>query len=71
MTYRFTAVVVQEGKWFVAHCPELGIASQGESLQEGLDNLKEAIELRLDGEDIDKLGLPTNPPMITTLEIAV
>ena len=47
MTYRFTAVITREGKFFVSDCPELGITSQGSTLEEALDNLKEAIHLYL------------------------
>ena len=33
---------------FVAHCPSLGIASQGESLDKAMENIKEAVELYLE-----------------------
>ena len=29
MTYRFTTVIIQEDKWYVARCVELGVVSQG------------------------------------------
>ena len=45
MKKQFTASVWQEDKWFVAHCNEFEIASQGESVDDALNNLKEAIEL--------------------------
>lgn len=32
---------------FVAHCPSLGIASQGKDMDEAMKNIKEAIELYL------------------------
>ena len=48
-TYRFSAVVQKEGKWYVSWCPELDIASQGE--KKAIENLKEAIELYLEDED--------------------
>jgi len=47
----FSSVVNQEGKWYVASCPELGIASQGRFVEDSLDNLREAIELYLEDED--------------------
>ena len=71
MKYTFTAVIVQEGKFFVAHCPELGIASQGETNEESLVNLREAIELFFEDEDPTKFNFPTAPPVITTVEVAV
>ncbi len=33
---------------FVAHCPSLGIASQGESIDKAMENIKEAVELYLE-----------------------
>jgi len=45
MQQSFTAVVWQEGGWFVAQCLEVDIASQGETEREALANLQEALEL--------------------------
>ena len=50
-TYRFSAVVQKEGKWYVSWYPELDIASRGETIEEAIENLKEAIELYLEDED--------------------
>lgn len=44
----FTAIIEKEGNLYVAHCPELDIASQGNSVEEARENLKEAIELFLE-----------------------
>lgn len=41
------AVVWEEGKWFVAQCLEIDIASQGLTEQDALDNLRDAIQLHL------------------------
>lgn len=45
MTRRLTAVIQSEGDAFVAFCPELDIASQGSTIQEARDQLREALEL--------------------------
>ena len=71
MKYTFTAVVVQEGKSFVAHCPELGVASQGESREESLANLSEAAHLFLEDADVTSFSLQGERPLITTIEAAV
>ncbi len=42
----FTATVWREGNWYVSQCLEVDIASQGETEEEALANLKEALELR-------------------------
>ncbi len=45
MNERLTAIMQREGVGYVALCPELDIASQGMSVSEARENLKEAIEL--------------------------
>jgi predicted RNase H-like HicB family nuclease len=45
MSKRLTAVIHREGEGFVALCPELDIASQGDSIEAARDNLREALEL--------------------------
>lgn len=45
---RFTAIIEREDEMFVATCPELDIASQGETAEEARDNLIEAIEFFLE-----------------------
>ena len=43
--HTLTAVLHREEDWFVAECPEVGTVSQGLTIDEALDNLKEATEL--------------------------
>ena len=45
MSRQLTAIIEREEDGYVALCPELGIASQGASVGEARDNLKEALEL--------------------------
>ena len=45
MSRRLTAVIHREGDGFVALCPELDIASQGDTIETARDNLREALEL--------------------------
>jgi predicted RNase H-like HicB family nuclease len=42
---RFTAIIEREGNLYVALCPELDIASQGDSVEEARTNLVEALTL--------------------------
>ena len=44
----FTAIIEKEGNMYVSLCPKLDIASQGNSVEEARENLKEAIELFLE-----------------------
>ena len=43
--FQFTAVIEKEGDGYVSLCPELDIASQGNTIEEASTNLKEAVEL--------------------------
>jgi len=52
---KFTAVITKDGDWYVAHCLELGVVSQGRTIPEAQANLKEAVELYIESfgtEDI-------------------
>ena len=44
-TKNFTVIIEKEGDGFVSLCPELDIASQGDTVEESKINLQEAIEL--------------------------
>jgi predicted RNase H-like HicB family nuclease len=54
-TYTLTAVIWQEKEGYVSKCPETGVASCGDSPEEALPNLREAVELYL--ENAKRLGL--------------
>ena len=45
MARQLTAIIEREGDGYVSLCPELDIASQGDTVSEARDNLKEALEL--------------------------
>lgn len=61
----FTASISQEGQWFVAQCLEVDVASQGETEQEALDNLREALELHFESP------VATEYPDVRKLEVEV
>lgn len=44
-TKHLTAIIEKEGSGYVSLCPELDIASQGDSVEEARSNLVEAVEL--------------------------
>jgi len=69
MTYKFTSVITKEGKWYVARCIELGVVSQGKTIEEAQKNLKEAVELFLEDQPKVKKSLPKLAPLVTTLEL--
>lgn len=42
---KLTALIEREGNGYVSLCPELDIASQGDTIESARDNLREALEL--------------------------
>lgn len=63
------------GPMLAAHCPELDITSQGETRQEALANLKDAVEGVLSVADDAEIGRrlryqSSNAASVTELEIA-
>jgi predicted RNase H-like HicB family nuclease len=60
MQNEFTAVIEQDGDWFVAWCPEVPEANgQGKSVEECRENLSQAIALILEDRREDAFrGLP-------------
>lgn len=58
-----------EQSGYVAECLELPIVTQGATLDETAANLREAIELHLQGEDATSLGLVAHPTVIVTLAL--
>jgi predicted RNase H-like HicB family nuclease len=45
MQKQLTAIIEREGNGYVSLCPELDIASQGNTIEEARVNLREALEL--------------------------
>jgi predicted RNase H-like HicB family nuclease len=63
---RFTAAIVKEGKWYVARSLEVEVTSQGQTVEEALANLKEALELYFADEEIPE-NIQT--PIIAPLDV--
>ena len=56
MHNEFTAIVEQDGPWFIAYCAEVpGANGQGRTREECLANLREAIALVLEHRREDSL----------------
>jgi predicted RNase H-like HicB family nuclease len=69
---QLTAIIEREEDGYVALCPELDIASQGDSVEEARDNLREALELFFETADASEVKSRLhNEVFVTRLEIAV
>ena len=67
---QFTAVIEREGDGYVALCPELDIASQGDTVEEARLNLIEALELFLEVADPSEIASRL-PSEIFVTQVAV
>jgi len=68
---RVTAVIEREGDGYVALCPELDIASQGETIEEARANLKEALDLFMETASPDEIAERFHSEVyVTGLEVA-
>jgi predicted RNase H-like HicB family nuclease len=63
---RFTAAVTHEPPWYVARCLEVEVTSQGETIEQALENLREALQLYF--EDVEP-PQAIEPPIIAAVEI--
>ena len=71
MNFRGTIIIKKEEEWFVAICIENNIASQGKTIDEATENLKEALALYYEDESEAKRILPREQVYITSLEMAL
>jgi len=70
--FQFTAIIEREGDGYVSLCPELDIASQGDSVEEASANLKEAIELFFEHASESELRQRVHEEVfITRMEVAI
>lgn len=58
----------EEG-WFVAEAVHLPVVSQGRTIDETIYNIREALSLHLDGEDLSDLGISATAPLLITMEM--
>ena len=69
---QFTAVIEREDDGYVSLCPELDIASQGNTVEETKNNLVEAIELFFEAADPSEISARLKSEIfITRLEVSV
>ena len=72
MSKRLTAIIQREGDGFVALCPELDVASQGETIETARENLREALELFFECASAEELEQRMGGEIfVTQLEVFV
>lgn len=72
MNRHLTAIIEKEDSGYVSFCPELDIASQGDTIQEAKENLKEALSLFFECASKSEIKQRLHDEIfITNVEVAV
>jgi predicted RNase H-like HicB family nuclease len=65
-TVTLTASLIPEEGGYVARCLELGVTTEGDTLEEALAMLREAVELYLEDEPLPE---PISHPVVTSFDV--
>jgi predicted RNase H-like HicB family nuclease len=68
LQHTIKAFIRKGEKYYIAECLEIPVVTQGKTLDEAVANLKEAVALHIEGENLEQLGLAPNPTLIITME---
>ncbi len=72
MKYKMTAIIEKEGDGYTALCPEIDVASQGDTVEQARDNLKEALELFFEAASPEEINNRLiGDIFVTQVEVAV
>jgi len=69
---QLTAIIEREGDGYVALCPEVDIASQGNTVDEARQNLREALELFFESASAEEVKQRLHDEVyVTSVEVSV
>lgn len=72
MTRQLTAIIERDGDAYVALCPQVDVASQGDTVDEARNNLREALELFFETASPEEIRTRLNSEVyVTQVEVAV
>ncbi len=69
MSYKTNVLITKEENWYVANSIETNVVSQGHTVEEALENLKEALELYY--EDNSNINDSSDVCLMTSLEVTI
>jgi predicted RNase H-like HicB family nuclease len=61
--------IAKGDKYYVADCVELPIVTQGITLDETIENIKEALSLHLEDEELSKYDIVTHPAVSVNIDL--
>ena len=71
-TTHLTAIFEREGDGYVALCPQVDVVSQGDTIEEATNNLREAVELFFEAADPEEIKRRLKSEVyVTQLEVAI
>lgn len=63
-------VFIRKGEqYYIAECLEINVVTQAKTLDELITNLREAVSLHLEDEDLKEFGLAPDPTLMLTMEL--
>lgn len=68
LQHTIKAFIRKGEKYYVSECLEVPVVTQGKTIDEVVANIREAVSLHLEGEDLEHLGLAPKPTLIITME---
>ena len=69
---KLTAIIEREGNGYVSLCPELDVASQGDTIEQARENLQEALELFFECASPDEIKQRLRSEVyVTQIEVAI
>jgi predicted RNase H-like HicB family nuclease len=72
MKRQLTAIIEREGDGYVALCPELDIASQGDNIEQARENLREALTLFFESASVEEIHRRLHEEVyVTQIEVGV
>ena len=69
LQHTIKAFIRKGREYYVAQCFEIAVVTQGKTLDETVANLREAVQLHLEGENLLELGLTPHPTLLITMEM--
>jgi predicted RNase H-like HicB family nuclease len=63
------AFINKGDRYFIAECVDLPVVTQGKTIDETIENLKEALSLHLQDENFSELGFVPNPGLFISMEL--
>ena len=69
MKQNIRVLIVPEEGHYLVQCPELHAYTEGETLEQAISNAREAVELALEGEDLEEMGYVGQPTLLIEMEL--